>query len=40
MVRAFSSGYNYTNVKYGEYVIIGDKDPQNAGKIYRRGYDF
>lgn len=40
MIKAFSSGYNYTDVKYGEYVIIGAKDSEHAGKIYRRGYDF
>ena len=40
MITAFSLGYNYTDVKYGEYVIIGDGDAEHAGKISRRGYDF
>lgn len=39
MIDAFSLGSAYTDVKYGEYIIIGETDADNAGKIYRRGYN-
>ena len=42
MVTAFQQGPNYTDVHYDEYVIINtiDKNSEDNGKIYRRGYDF
>lgn len=42
MVAAFKDGPNYTDVHYDEYVIINtiDKNSEDNGKIYRRGYDF
>lgn len=42
MVTAFSGGPNYTDVHYDEYVIINtqDKNSEDNGKIYRRGYEY
>ena len=42
MVNNFKKGEQYTEVNYGEYVIIDTEnknDPDN-GKVYRRGYDY
>ena len=42
MVSNFTQGDHYTEVNYGEYVIIDTEnknDPDN-GKVYRRGYDY
>lgn len=46
MINAFKNGAGYTNVSYGEYVIIDtvsrDKNPdhEDNGKIFRRGIDY
>lgn len=41
MNDAFSGGSGYTDVHYDQYVIIDttDKNNENNGKIYRRGYN-
>ena len=42
MATAFAQGYNYSDVKFDEYVLINTEyrdNPEN-GRIYRRGYDF
>ena len=41
MVNSFKQGDQYTEVNYGEHVIIDTEnknDPDN-GKIYKRGYE-
>lgn len=42
MVANFSRGNSYTAVNYDEYVIIDtdNKNNNDNGKIYRRGYDY
>lgn len=42
MVRDFSQGGNFLDVKYDEYVIINTINKNNGdnGKIFRRGYDY
>jgi len=42
MVRDFSQGGNFLDVKYDEYVIINTVNKNNGdnGKIFRRGYDY
>lgn len=42
MEDCFKQGSSYTDVNYGEYVIINtiDKTDKNNGSIYRRGYDY
>ena len=42
MVDDFKKGPNYTDVHYDEYVIINtqDKNSEDNGKIYRRGYEY
>jgi hypothetical protein len=42
MVRDFSQGGNFLDVKYDEYVIINTANKNNGdnGKIFRRGYDY
>lgn len=45
MVADFKSGELCTDVRYGEYVIISNDDPENIdfihnGSIYRRGYNY
>ena len=46
MINAFSRGAGYTDVNYGEYVIIDtvlnddNLDSPDNGKIYRRGLDY
>lgn len=39
MINEFSRGSGYKEVRYGEYVIIGNDGGEHAGKIYRRGYN-
>ncbi len=41
MVSNFTQGDHYTEVNYGEYVIIDteNKNHPDNGKVYRRGYD-
>lgn len=42
MVRDFSQGGNFLDVKYDEYVLINTINKNNGdnGKIFRRGYDY
>ena len=42
MINAFRQGGNYKTVNYDEYIIIDteNKNNQDNGKIYRRGYDY
>jgi hypothetical protein len=42
MVSAFKQGGSYTAVHYDEYVIINseNKNNENNGSIYRRGYNY
>ena len=42
MVRDFSQGGNFLDVRYDEYVIINTINKNNGdnGKIFRRGYDY
>jgi hypothetical protein len=45
MLADFKSGDLCTDVRYGEYVIISNDDPENLdfthnGAIYRRGYNY
>lgn len=42
MVNAFSQGPSYTDIWYGEHVIIDtpNKNDKDNGKIYRRGLNF
>lgn len=42
MEEAFKQGPNYTDVHYGEHVLINteNKNDITNGQIYRRGYDF
>ena len=42
MVNNFNQGDHYTEVNYGEYVIIDteNKNDHDNGKVYRRGYDY
>lgn len=42
MTTAFKKGENYTDVWYGEYVLIDtiNKNHKDNGKIYRRGLDY
>lgn len=42
MINAFKKGNNYTDVWYGEYVLIDttNKNNKENGRIYRRGLDF
>lgn len=42
MVAAFSQGGDYKTVNYDEYVLIDteNKNNQDNGKIYRRGYEY
>ena len=42
MINAFKQGGNYKTVNYDEYIIIDteNKNNQDNGKIYRRGYDY
>lgn len=41
MVSSFSQGANYSDVHYDEYVLINtqDRNDEDNGKIYRRGYN-
>ena len=39
MITEFSKGEAYTEVRQGEYVIIGSSDTTHGGKIYRRGFN-
>jgi hypothetical protein len=42
MVAAFKKGDSYTDVNYGEYVLIDaeNKNDFDNGKLYRRGYNY
>lgn len=42
MVSNFKQGDHYTEVNYGEHVIIDteNKNDHDNGKVYRRGYDY
>lgn len=42
MVNHFKQGDHYTEVNYGEHVIIDtkNKNDSNNGKIYKRGYEY
>lgn len=42
MKEKFAKGDHYTEVNYGEHVIIDtkNKNDQDNGKVYRRGYDY
>lgn len=42
MEDSFKQGASYTDVNYGEYVIINtiDKNDKSNGSIYRRGYNY
>lgn len=39
MITEFSKGELYTEVRQGEYVIIGQDGGDYAGNIYRRGFN-
>lgn len=40
MIEAFSQGGNYTEVLYGQYVMIQYQNHINNGKVYKRGYEY
>ena len=42
MISSFSQGGGYTAVNYDEYVLIDteNKNDQDNGKVYRRGYEY